>query len=252
MQIARDYTNKALMLDSDLIEALTTKAFIQSHFDNDWKGAKIAFEKIIRDNPNYAIAHLYYGNVLTFTGNIEAGINETKKALALDPLSSAINMVLGRSYYHERNYDQAITQLQKTIALNPKFWSAYGLLGNSFLQKKLYPQAIDAFSKLPPGMYDVGVTGILTMSYAYAFSGDTVKAKEEFNKISKDDYTKLAPVSIALFYIYMSNFDEALTQLERAFNAHALGMIMLKVDPVYDPIRNEPRFKALLKKMNFD
>ena len=89
IQIARDYTNKALMLDSNLTEALTTKAFIQSHYDYDWKGAKVAFEKIIHDNPNYPIAHLYYGNVLLFTGNIEAGINETKKALALDPLSSA-------------------------------------------------------------------------------------------------------------------------------------------------------------------
>ncbi len=252
IQIARDYTNKALMLDSNLAEALTTKAFIQSHYDYDWKGAKVAFEKIIHDNPNYSIAHLYYGNVLVFTGNIEAGINETKKALALDPLSSVINMVLGRNYYDARNYDQAITQIQKTIALNPKFWSAYLILGNLFLHKKMYPEAIDAFSKLPPGMYDVGLTGMITMSYAYAFSGDTIKAKEEFNKISKEDYTKLSPVSIVPFYIYMSNFDEALTLLEKAFDAHALGIIDLKVDPVYDPIRNEPRFKALLKKTNFE
>ena len=147
--IARDYTTKALMLDSNLSEALTTKAFIQSHFDFDWKGAKIIFEKVIRDNPNYAIAHLYYGNVLVFTGNSGAAINETKKALALDPLSPVINMVLGRDYYFARNYDQSITQLQKTLILNPKFISAYMHLGNAFLQKKLYPQAIDAFSKLP-------------------------------------------------------------------------------------------------------
>jgi TolB-like protein len=252
IQIARDYNNKALMLDSNLTEALTTRAFIQSHYDYDWKGAKVALEKIIHDNPNYSIAHLYYGNVLTFTGNIEAGINETKKALALDPLSSAINMVLGRSYYYSRNYDQAITQIQKTVALNPRFWSAYVVLGNSFLRKKLYPQAIGAFSKLPPGMYDVGATGMMAMSYAYAFTGDTIKAKEEFNKISKEDYAKLAPVTIAPFYIYMSNFDEALTQLEKALDAHALGMIALKVDPIYDPIRNEPRYKALLKKANFE
>jgi serine/threonine-protein kinase len=251
IQIARDYTNKALMLDSNLTEALTTKAFIQSHYDYDWKGAKVAFEKIIHDNPNYSIAHRYYGNVLLCTGNIEAGINETKKALALDPLSSAINMILGRDYYTARNYDQAIAQIQKTVALNPQFLSAYVVLGNSFLQKKLYPQAIGAFSKLPPGMYDVGSTGMMTMSYAYAFTGDTIKAKEEFNKISKEDYAKLSPVWIAAFYIYMSNFDEALTQLEKAFDTHELSMIGLKIDPIYDPIRNEPRFKALLKKVNF-
>ena len=69
--IARDYANRALMLDSNLSEALTSKAFIQSHFEYDWKGAKIIFEKIIRENPNYAIAHIYYGNVLVVTGNTE-------------------------------------------------------------------------------------------------------------------------------------------------------------------------------------
>jgi adenylate cyclase len=252
IQIARDYTNKALMLDSNLTEALTTKAFIQSHFEYDWKGAKVAFEKIIHDNPNYPIAHLYYGNALVFTGNIEAGINETKKALALDPLSYVINMVLGREYYNSRNYDQAITQIQKTVALNPKFWSAYVVLGNSFLQKKLYPQGINAFSKLPPGMFDLGASGMTLMSYAYAFTGDTMKAKEEFNKIPKEDYAKLDPLFIAEFYTYTGNFDEALSHLEKGLDTHALAMIALKVDPVFDPIRNEARFKALLKKMNLE
>ena len=252
IEIAREYTNKALTLDSNLIEALTTKAFIQSHFDYDWNGAKVIFEKIIRNNPNYAIAHLYYGNVLAFTGNIEAGINETKKALALDPLSSVINMALGRDYYLARNYDQSIIQLQKTKILNPHFNLTYLTLGNTFLQKKMYPQAIDAFSKLPPKKFDIGSNGTLLLSNAYAVSGDKKKAKDKFDTISTEDYTKLDPVTIAWFYVNMGNFDEALTQLERGFSIHSLSMVGLKVDPNFDPIRNEPRFKALLKKMNFD
>jgi adenylate cyclase len=250
--IASDYTSNALMLDSNLAEALTTKAFIQSHFNYDWKGAKVIFEKIIRDNPNYALAHLYYGNVLFFTGNSQAGINETKKALALDPLSSVINMVLGREYYESRNYEQAITQLEKTIHLNPKFVSAYIHLGYALLQKKLYPQAIEAFSKLPPKSFDLGFNGTLLLSYAYSVSGDKKKGQDEFAKISKEDYQSLSPAIIAQFDISMGNFDEALTQLERGYNIHSMVMIALKIDPVYDPIRNEPRFKALLKKAGFE
>lgn len=252
IQIARDYTNKALMLDSNLTEALTTKAFIQSHYDYDWKGAKLAFEKIIRDNPNYPVAHLYYGNVLVFTGNMEAGIKETKKALALDPLSSVINMVLGRDYYLSRSYDQAISQIQKTIALNPEFLSAYVVLGNSFLQKKMYSEAIDAFSKLPSGMFDVGTNGTILLSYAYAFSGDKRRAKEEFGKMSKEEYFKIQPLQIAEFYLSVGNFEEGLTQLERGIDTHSLATVFLKVEPLLDSVHDEPRYKALLKKGNFD
>jgi adenylate cyclase len=251
MPIASDYTSKALMLDSNLAEALTTKAFIQSHFNYDWKGSKIIFEKVIRDDPNYAIAHLYYGNVLFFPGNAQAGINETKKALALDPLSSVINMVLGREYYQTRNYDQSITQLQKTIRLNPKFISAYIYLGYDFLQKKLYPEAIEAFSKLPPGTFDLGFNGTLFLSYAYTLSGDKKKGREEFAKISKEDELKLAGIG-AQFFIAQGDLNEALTRLEEAADIHSIMIGALKMDPVYDPLRNEPRFKALLKKAGLE
>jgi class 3 adenylate cyclase/TolB-like protein/cytochrome c-type biogenesis protein CcmH/NrfG len=252
ISIARDYTNKALMLDSTLTEALTTKAFIQSHFDYDWKGAEAAFKKIISDNPNYPIAHLYYGNVLMWTGNSDAAINETKKALALDPLSSVLNMVLGRDYYDARNYDQAIAQLQKTITLSPNFNSSYWHLGNTFLQKKMYSEAIDAYSKLAPGNFDFGLTGMILLSQAYSVSGDKRKAKDEFQKISKEDYLKIDPVLVAEFYISQGNIDEALDQLERGFDSHSIMMVGLKIEPFLDPIRNEPRFKALMKKMNLD
>ena len=83
-------------------------------------------------------------------------------------------------------------------------------------------------------------------------AGDKEKAKAEFEKISKEDRLKLGPPRMAIYYITLGNFDEALTQLEHGFDNHALGMISLKVEPAFDPIRNEPRFKVLMKKMGFD
>jgi len=246
--IASVYISKALILDSNLAEALTTKAFIQFAFQYDWKGAKLIFEKIIRDNPNYAIAHLYYGNVLFLTGNAQAGINETKKALALDPLSSVFNMVLGREYFHIRKYDQSISQLQKTIRLNPKFKSGYVHLGLAYLQKKLYPQAIDAFSKIDSNTFDLGYNGKLFLSYTYSVSGDKKKAVDEFNKISREDFLKIDPCQLAQYYISLGNFSEALKLLEHGFDIHSIFIGGIGVDPAFDPIRNEPRFKALLKK----
>ncbi len=246
--IARDYVSQALMLDSNLAEALTTKAFIQSHIEYDWRGAKPILEKVIRGNPNYAIAHIYYGNVLFCTGNAEAGINETKKALALDPLSSVFNMVLGREYYQSRKYDQSISQLRKTLTINPRFNSAYVFMGYALMQKKLYAQAVDAFSRVPPNSFDVGFNGTLLLSYAYSASGDKKRAKDEFDKISKADYQKIDPALLAQFYISLGNFNEALKLLEHAYDRHSLMMGAMRTEPIYDPIRNEPRFKALLKK----
>ena len=249
--IARVFANKALLYDSTLTEALTTLAFIQSHYDYDWAGAKVLLEKIIRDNPNYPVAHLYYGNVLFFTGNIEAGINETRKALSLDPLSAVLNYVLGRNFYYAGKNDSAITQLQKAIILNPNFKSNYSLLGLTFVRKKLYPNAIAAFSKLPTVPYDQGNNGLLYLTYCYAMEGDTLNAKATLNKISKADLLN-SSYPLAQAYIALGYTNEAITQLENAYTTHSLGMIQLQIDPAFEPIRNEPRFKALLKKMRFD
>lgn len=249
--IAKKYAEKALSIDSNLTEALTTIAFIQSHFDYDWQGAKAAFEKIIADNPNYPIAHLYYGNVLLFSGDKEAGLRETKKALSLDPLSSVNNMVLGRNFYLAREYDSALTQIQEAINLNPNFMSSYMTLGEILQKKRLYSKAFEAFSKLPAKTFDQGINGFVFLSNAHALAGDTTTAMNLFKKISTEERLK-TPYFLSYFYLGIGDYDQALSQLEYAYQIHDLGMVQLKVDPLLDPIRNEQRFKALIRKMNFE
>ena len=249
--IAKEYAQKALSLDSTLTEAWTTIGFIQSHFEYDWTGAKILFEKIIKNNPNYPIAHLYYGNVLLAFGKTDDALAETKKALALDPLSAVINYVLGREYFHTRKYDSAITQLRKNLNLNPKFINSYVPLGEAYTQKKLYTEAINAFSKLDSVTFDLGSNGFLFQSYVYYLSGDSTTAKSFFDKVSKQDLLR-APYLTACIYIARGNFNEALTQLEYAYQVRAIQMPFITVDPMLDPLRKEPRFKAIMKKMNLE
>lgn len=249
--IAKDYAQKALSLDSTLTEAWTTIGFIQSHFEYNWKDAKILLEKIIKDNPKYPIAHLYYGNVLLAFGKTDEALVETKRALALDPLSAVINYVLGREYFHTRKYDSAIIQLRKNINLNPKFINSYVPLGEAYTQKKLYADAINAFSKLPGITFDLGSNGFLLQSYVYNLSGDSTNAKLLFDKVSKQDLLQ-APYLLACIYISRGNFNEALTQLEYAYQVHAIQMAFITVDPMLDPLRKEPRFEAIIKKMNLE
>ena len=249
--IASAYANKAMQLDSTLTEAQTTLAFIQSHFDYDWQGAKIRFEKIIKENPNYPIAHLYYGNILLFTGNINAGLAETRKALSLDPLSSAINHVLGRNYFFARKYDSSIQQLQKSIAMNPNFNASYAFLGYAYIQKKLFAQAIETLSMLPAGGFDQGRHGTLIKCYGYAAAGDKAKAIELLEKTPKD-IQSMFPVNMAEIHVALGNTEGSLDDLELGSKTRDLAMIGLKNEAIFDPLRAEPRFKALIKKMNLE
>ena len=249
--IARTYANKALSLDSTLTEAQTTLAFIQSHYDFDWVGGIALFKKIINKNPNYPIAHLYYGNILLYTGKPDEGLIETKKALSLDPLSAVINYALGRYYFYSRKYDSAIIQLQKNLTLNPKFRNSNVILGWAYIQKKQYSKALDAFSTLPKVPFDLGCNGSLFLSCTFACSGNFDTAKTLLSKIPQRDFLQ-SPYYGAQVYISLGNFKEGIRLLERAYNEHAIPMIYLKIDPFLDPVRNEPGFKDILRRMNLE
>jgi class 3 adenylate cyclase/TolB-like protein/cytochrome c-type biogenesis protein CcmH/NrfG len=250
LPIAKAYLAKALALDSNLAEAWTTVGFIKSHFEYDWIGGKQILEKAIRLNPNYPTAHLYYGNIFIFNGDAERGINEVKKALELDPLSISLNWSLGNRYYDSRKYDLAIAQFQKTLELDPNYAIAKEWIGFSFSQQKKYTQAIDIFSKLPATIPERG--GLL--SYAYAIAGDKARAKMELDKSLKEEVTQSPFLfyCLAVAYIGLENYSEALTQLEKVYEMKGIAMTGLKVLPELDPLRNEPRFKALLKKANLE
>jgi adenylate cyclase len=253
MPIAREYADKALVLDSTLSEALTTLGFIQSAFDYDWAKSKITLEKAIALNPNYPTAHLYYGNLLQYTGiSTERGIDEIEKALVLDPLSINLNYVLGRNYYGAQKYDSAYNQLKKTLALNPDFNLAKGNLACVLLAKKNYAEAFNIIKEIP----ETGSSKIFyykgqLLSYAYALSGDKTHAKAELEKTTAA-YPDQSSYQLARVYILLNNYDEAFARLEKAYETRDLWMYFLKVDPTYDPIRNEPKFKLLMKKMNLD
>ncbi len=146
---AKTYANKALSIDSTLSEALTTIGFIQSAFDYDWAISKRTLEKAIELNPNYPMAHVFYGNLLQYTGeNTEEGINEIRKALNLDPLSASLNWILGRNYYYAHKYDSAYEQLKKTLTLFPDYWYTIETFVHVLLQRKNYSEAIEWCKKV--------------------------------------------------------------------------------------------------------
>lgn len=249
--IAKDFANKALSLDSTLSEALSTLGLIQSGYDYDWTKSKSTLEKAIRFNPNFPFAHIYYGNLLQYTGeSTERGINEIKKALSLDPVSVSLNWILGRNYWLARQYELASEQLKKTLTLSPNYKLAKGTLVLVLLQKKNYPEALKLISELD-------TTEVSTSSdwrdpyncYALALSGDTTKARFELNKTLIKNPAQRS-FTLSRIYVALHDYDKAMDRLEQAYIDRDLALYFLKIDPTFDAIRNEPRFKALLKKVN--
>jgi adenylate cyclase len=251
--IARDYANKALSIDSTLAEPLATLGFIQSAYDYDWKKAKMTLEKALRLDPNYTYAHIYYGNLLQYTGeSTEGGLKEIKKARSLDPLSVSINWVLGRNYYFAGKMDSAEEQLRRTIGISSQYPIAKAYLAYVLIYEKKFNEAIEFIKQLP-------VSGIVTnseyqgslMSYAYAIAGNIPSAKEELDKWLKSKSFK-GHYQTAIIYTGLKEYDLAISELNKAYDDREIVMYFLKVDPVFSSLRNEPGFHELLKKMNLE
>ena len=240
---AKEAAQKALLIDNTLAQAHTSLAFVLIHYESDLDGAKKKYELAIQLNLNYGTAHQWYANCLSVLGRHDEAIAEAKKARELDPLSPIINRNVGNRLYYARQFDQAIEESLKALKMFPDFFPIHRTLGYLYLKKGMFSEAIAAFQK-------VGNAAIL--GYAYALSGNQAKAQVVLNDLKEKAKNTYVPSNaIAQIYIGLGDKDHAIEWLEKAYEERASG-VLLKFDPVYDPLRTDPRFKALLKKMGLD
>jgi len=243
---------KALEIDDGLAEAHNALAMIKRDYDWDWSSAEKEFKRAIELNPNYPTAHQWYAEYLSGMGRHEESIAEIKRAQELDPLSLIINTVSGYVFYFARQYDLAIEQCQKTLDLDSTFIPAHYFMGLSYEQKGMYEEAIEELKK---GVTVSKESPLLeaTLAHVYALAGKRSKAQEileELKKRSKKKY--VFPSGIALIYCGLDEKDQAIKWLEKDYNERSSGMVMLKVDPMLDNLRSDPRFNALLKKIGLE
>ncbi len=251
--IARDYASKALALDSTLVAAITTLGFIQSSYDYDWVKSKRTLEKAIKMDPRYGYAHIFYGNLLLHTGqNTQEGIAEIKKALDLDPSSVSVNYILGRNYYLAGEYDLAEKQLRKTINMNSMNPIVKAYLAYVLLARKDFEGAIDIIKQIPQkGEMTNAIYGDVLLAYAYGLLGKIKQANEELNKILKGG-SFTAHYNLAYVHMALKEYKLALDELDKAVTEKEIFLIFVKIEPIFLPLKDEPRFKELLKKMNLE
>jgi TolB-like protein/DNA-binding winged helix-turn-helix (wHTH) protein/Flp pilus assembly protein TadD len=241
---------KAIEIDPQSGEAHASLALVLHH-QADWVKAEGEFKRALELNPAYANAHHWYGDYLSVMGRHEEALVEAKRAFELDPLSPIINTWLGLRYYLARRYDEAIAQGRKTVEFDSSFAPAHLLLGQAYVLKGMNEQAISELqnaTKLsgdsPLYMAQVGV--------AYAAAGKNTEALgviDHLKKIAGTSY--VSSYGLAQIYAALGNKPEALNWLQTAHDERAVWMAYLNVDPILDPLRPEPRFQDLLRRMNF-
>jgi tetratricopeptide (TPR) repeat protein len=245
---AKEAAQKALEIDDTLAEAHASLGFIRTIYDWDWPGAEKEFQRAIELNPNYAIAHRWYSLALEFTGRLEEAIAEDKRALELDPLSLPINAYTGLTFYDVRQFDQAIEQEHKALELDPNFILAHDFLGLAYVQKSMRKEGIAEFEKalvIAPG----DALSLGELGNAYALGGkraEAQKALDQLNELSKQRY--VPAMARVVVDVGLGEKDKAFEWLEKAYEERFV--IQIKVDPQFDPLRSDPRFTDLLRRMN--
>jgi TolB-like protein/Flp pilus assembly protein TadD len=240
---------KALQLDDKLAEAHTALADVLFN-DFDMTGSISEFQRAIALNPNYATAHQWYGcDPLRALGRFDEAIAEGKHAVELDPLSPVINSDLGQTLSIARRYDEAIAQFHKTLEIDPMFWVAHSALGGALERKGDLPAAIAEFTKAQQLSDDLRAR--VPLAAAKAQSGDkeaAVQMLAELEELAR--HGNVRAYWRAMLYLTLGNRGEAIRWLEQGIADHeGLDIAYIKVEPLLDPLRGQPRFETLVQKV---
>jgi len=247
---ARVAAEKALGLDASLAEAHTSLAYVKFSYDWDWNAAEAEFQRAIELNPNYAIAHHWYGQFLRLMGREEDSIREGQKAQDLDPRSLIINVEAGLPYYYSRRYDEALSHFRKALELDPNFALAHNDIGWVLEAEGKYPEAIQEFERAVQ-ISDVAALWS-SLGHAYGTAGrrrDARKVLERLREIARQHY--VSPSYEAAVHLGLGEYDEAMDLYERAYAERSWAMLWFKIGQYTKLLRGTPRFEALLEKMHF-
>jgi tetratricopeptide (TPR) repeat protein len=244
MPKARQAAQKALSLDTNLAEAHTALGRVLLTYDHDFVGAEREFLRAIELNPNLAIAHSRYGGLLTVLGKFEPAQREHRRAIDIEPLSPPINLGFASMLINGRRYDEAITHIKKTLELDEGFFLAHSLLARAYHLKRNYPASVEEQARA---------------SETFGREQQAAGFRESFERGGWEGYlrfrlTELRPdlsYEIATIYVELGEKDKAFAALNTAYENRENLIPSIKVDPQLDPLRDDPRFDDLIRKIGF-
>ena len=248
MPTARNYSARALALDSTLVEAHSSRAFIATFYEWDWSIADRSFRKAVELDPLYPSAHLWRAWYFMATDSIDAGIREARLALALEPFVPLTNTRLISFLYYSRKYEHALQQAQKTIELDSTFFQVNIERARVLAELRRCDEAVAALARAPHQTAAIlqGLRG-----YTYARCGQRVEAQAELNRLLAQSRRGQYVSHYALAVIHAGRGDKeaAFAELDSAYTERAWAMFLLKLEPAFDILRSDPRFARLVKKV---
>jgi TolB-like protein/Flp pilus assembly protein TadD len=241
----------ALEIDDTLAEAHASMGFIRYRLDWDWLAAEKEYRRAIELSPNCPKVHYWLSMCLRTMGRLDEALAEARLAHEIDPFMHIIKVELGRIFYFARYYDQAIEYYQDVLELEPNFLPAHFRLGQAYTQKGMYKEAIAEFHSAIPLIGD-DPEAVAALAYVYALSGRTDEAREVLNKLRALSLKRyVSAYDLAIIYLGLDDKDKALEWLQNAYADRSVWLIGIKVEPMLDSLRPDPRFAELMRRMGF-
>jgi tetratricopeptide (TPR) repeat protein len=247
---AKAAAEKAIRLDDNSAEAHTSLAVFKLFYEFDWAGCESEFRRAFALNPNYAFAHDQFGLGLSFQGRLDESVAEGRRAAELDPLDPqiAIDNLMGLTW--QGKYRAAREEAKRAADIDPAFFFPYWGYGWIDIQAGKVSDAIPEFERAKTK--ESPAFGSAFLAYAYGASGDRTHALAELENLKKmSPHERVLPFNLAVVHLGLGDRERALDDLERAYAADSQWLGWLKGDRIFDPLRSEPRFVALMKKLNF-
>ena len=249
MPKAKAAARKALELDEGLAEAHVSLGYASFTFDWDWAAAEKHFQQALHLNPSYANNHAYYPLYLSALGRFDDAIAIVKGALDADPASPAVSHVLAVQFYLARRFDQAIQQSRQTLDMDPNYVAAFTVLAQSYASQGLHREATSSLENVSD-LSRWGAAATALVGYSYGRLGEKKEALKMRNALtSASEQVFVSAFFFALIYAGIGDDDQAFRLLDKAFEERFNRLAYLNVEALWDPLRSDPRFRELLRRI---
>jgi serine/threonine-protein kinase len=240
---------KALEIDDSLAQAHISLAYVSFASDWDWPSATEHFERAIALNRDAVMNHSYYPFYLTVAGRSEEAISVARRAFERDPVSASLSHTLAVQLVLSRRFNEGIEECRRTIELDPNFAFAYEVLGETLSAKGLYSEALPSIQKAA-ALSGGATLSLAYLGYAHARLGHDAEARRLLQKLAAASNERYTPsVAPAIVHLGLGENGRALDWLEKAYDERSIRLAYLRREPVWDALREEPRFKDLLRRI---